>query len=203
MSIHPSTQERPRLDGLLYPDSGLLDIFVGLGILFAGLFLAAQMPWLVAILPTSLGPAWYAARRALIAPRITVSQGETVSPSRVNWLLALLVALGVLSLLLAIAATLAWDRDALPGWLYARPVLLPTVGFGLPIVLALALASLVLRIARYRAYAVLAVVVFVGGYLIGWAGWQSVAVTGTVVTAGGLVSLKFFLDAHPRASPRR
>jgi len=203
MSAHSNAQERQHVHSPLYHDDGLLDIFAGLGIVLAGLFLAADMPWLVAILPTSLGPAWYAAQKALVASRVPSPRAEAVPHKRVTWLLLLLAILGVLALLLGIGAALGWELGTLPAWLRARPAALPAIGLGLPRTLALALAGAALRCARYYAYAVLAAAAFAGGYLAGWAVWWSVAVAGTVIAAGGLVSLKLFLQAHPGTGPQR
>jgi hypothetical protein len=203
MSTQSNTQERLYLDDPLYRDLGLLDIFVGLGVLFASLFLAAQMPWLVAVLPISLGPAFYGAQRTLVANRIREPRPRAVDRDRTGRLLVLLTVLGLLSLLLGVVTALGWSAGTLPGWLEAHRAALPAIGFGLPVTLALALTGAVLRIARCYAYALVSALLFVCGYLIGWAVWWSLAGVGAAIAIGGVVALARTFDQHPRASPRR
>jgi hypothetical protein len=191
------------MQDLRYQHQGLLDIFVGLGVLFAGLFLAAELPWLVAVLPTSLGPAFYGAQRMLVANRVHEPRPPALARKRRGRLLVLLTVLGLLSLLLAAVALWGWSAGTLPGWLETHRAALPAVGLGLPVALALALTGAVLRIARCYAYALVAAVLFACGYLIGWAVWWSLIGVGAAIAIGGVVSLARFLDQHPRASLRR
>jgi hypothetical protein len=201
VSAHSNAQDRQRAAYPLYHDDGLLDVFAGLGIVFAGLFFAAGMPWLVAVLPTSLGPAWYAAQKALVASRIPSPRAEAVSPKRVGRLLVLLAILGILSLLLGLGAVLGWKLGALPAWLRGRPAALPAIGLGLPTALALALSGALLRIARYYTYAALAAAAFAGSYVADWAAWWPVVIVGGLLAAGGVVSLISFVCQHPTTGP--
>ena len=196
MSTHPYTQEHTRPSQLPDHGNGLLDIFVGLGVLFAGLSLAVQMPWLTAILPLWLAPACFGARRRLIATRTTELRSSAASQDRTNRLLILLAAVG--PLLLAIVAAWGWTLDTLPGWLEAHRAALPAIGLGLPVVLALALTAAVKGIARYYAYAMVAAVLFAAGYLIDWAVWWSVIGVGATVALGGTASLALFFNRQPR-----
>ncbi len=54
----------------LYHKDGLLEIFIGLGVMFAGLFMLAEMVWLVAIFIPIFLPSFQAARKRFLQPGI-------------------------------------------------------------------------------------------------------------------------------------
>jgi hypothetical protein len=198
VSIYSNAQESERQAYLFYNGDGLLDIFAGLGILFAGLFLMAGLPWLVAIFPTSLGPAWYGAKKAITAPRVAGVSLPAGAQRQVTRALAALALVGVLALLLGIAAAVGVSRDALPPWLLARPALVPAMGFGLPLILGLLAAAAVLGTARYSLYALVTALIFGAGYLLAWEVWWSLVAAGAAIALGGVTRLFLFLYEHPR-----
>ena len=98
---------------------------VGLGILSVGLCLVARLPWLVAVLPTTLVPASRSAKRSITAPRATQVNVPMAAQGCATRSLVMLVVLGMLCLGLAALVALGVSRDAGPSRLLGHVATLP------------------------------------------------------------------------------
>jgi hypothetical protein len=192
-----STREREHRAYLFYHGDGILDIMVGVGILFAGLCLVAGLPWLVAVLPTTLVPVWRSAKRSITAPRATPVDVPVASQGCATRSLVILAILGMLCLGLGALVALGVSRDAMPSRLLAQIATLPDAAFGLPMIVGLAGVAVAMRIPRYFLYAALTAGAFAVGYLLSWVLWWSLVMAGAAVTLGGAVTLILFLRTHP------
>jgi hypothetical protein len=184
-----------------YHQDGLLDILAGLTVLLLGLSLFAGMPWLVAILPTTVFPIWGTTKRSLMAPRL----GETVFASAqraaaksIKGILTGMTALGVVALLAGIIVFLGVESGQMPAWLREHFEL----GLGLFGAALLSATGLMIRLTRFQIYAVLTAAIFAAGNLSAgsWLDLQFpllVALVGVMISVSGVGLLIRFALQHP------
>ena len=136
----------------LYHNDGLLDIFVSLGILFAGLFLLTEMVWMAAIFIPVFFPSFQAARKRFLEPRIgglVRNSQEQAQNQKIFLYVALLM--GVLFLA---GIGMFWSFDLISGSVYVwlRNYFLLVIGLIFASVWVF--AGAMLRIHRFYLYAV-------------------------------------------------
>ncbi len=193
-----------RLEASLYRSfwqDGLLDVFIGTGVLLIGFaWLAALVP-LGAVVPAVLMPFWPIARKRLITPRAGYVRFSDARTRHERKQLRMLVGIGtgvfVLSLLGGIYAYFRVAASASDAFLAMLVPALPNV----LLALLLALGSLLFAIWRYLLYAILFVLVGVVGLMMGMhPGWQLVG-AGALTLLAGLALLTHFLLHHPLPEP--
>lgn len=180
-----------------YHQDGLLDIFLALGMLFSVVALSFGTWWLATILPALFWPLWISAKEIITAPRLAglrvsreqVSQGRTA-------ILGLTI-VGVVAFLLGIVMFMLFSFDRAPmgltNWL--RENFLSVMGVISGFILAL--TALLGRIPRYYTYALLAVLVGVGGPLLNIKPSLYTATFSLIMLLSGIVVLLRFTRTHP------
>jgi hypothetical protein len=180
----------------LFHKDGLLDIFIGLGVLLTGAALWAEMVWMAGVWVAIFVPLWISARKS-----ITYRRGTDVQPSgqgNFRFALVMSAALGVLLLGVMVALTFFAGFERLPAFRsFLDAYIHLLVGLGLAGFLAVTAA--IMHLPRFYAYAALALAVFSIGHLAGWLFWMSLTLAGGLICLGGIVILGRFLQAHPVA----
>jgi hypothetical protein len=184
-----------------YHQDGLLDILAGLTVLLLGLSLFAGMPWLVAILPTTVFPTWGATKRSLMAPRLGVTafaSAQRAAAKSIKGILTGMTALGVVALLAGVIVFLGVESGQMSAWLHEH------IEFGLGLLGAALLSAtgLMIRLTRFQIYAVLTTAIFAAGNLAAgsWLDLQFsllVALVGVMMSVSGVGLLIRFVLQHP------
>ena len=180
-----------------YHQDGLLDIFIGLGILMAGLSLWADMFWMTGAWVAIFLPMWIAARRSITYRRAVDEQPLHAQHTRYPVVIAVLVGLVLMGVLVwAVFSLGSENMPALRTWLstYIHLVI------GLGIALFLIITAAVMRIPRFTIYAGLVGVVFAAGQGLGWVFWVSMSASGGLMALLGAAVLSRFVSRHPLRS---
>jgi len=197
MIAFDDTREMARRASMYYGD-GLLDIGIGVGLLFIGFAMIFGFGALAGIYPALIFPVAKSAKRIITAPRMHhldfMPEPDAESRMRrsrgvVAATLAVLLAIGVLALLMSrmIPARIA-------GGLRANAL----------VIIGLMLAALFIAIAwgsstkRPRGYAGIATLVLVCGYWFDLSVAWYLTIIGTVVGTHGTVVLARFVRDYPR-----
>jgi hypothetical protein len=103
---------------------GLVDIYIGLLILFISLLIRADIIWMAAILPSILTPAFRTSRDRLLSPALKedelkshIEASETIQKTRFTRLFLGLLLTGVLTFLIFVvfsSSDTAWFHDIFP-----------------------------------------------------------------------------------------
>ncbi|MEA3337202.1 MAG: hypothetical protein U9R25_14950 [Chloroflexota bacterium] len=176
---------------------GLLDSYLGLMLLAAGLLMQANLIFLVGIVPASMLPAYQSAKRSVTAPRQEQLNTGPDRSRRSRNLMLIVLAVGFTALGLAILITGGVGAGEIPAWL--------TTGLRTYGMLAAALAfatgfSLVAHfgsLPRYVSFAVLALAIFGLGQGIGFGFPTGLMILGGVMVLGGLLTLVRFVRTYP------
>jgi hypothetical protein len=180
---------------ILYHEDGLLDIFIGLGIFFAGLFLWGEMVWMVAIFIPIFMPTFQSARKRFLQPRVgKLDHDPKLQAQSQKILLYSTLLLGVLAL-------------AGVGMFFAFGILSGKVndlirGYILIILGALfasvwVFAAVMLKLPRFYLYALLTFVPLAAAQYTSLPFWAALSLTGGLVTLIGFVVFIRFLQEHP------
>jgi len=179
-----------------YHKDGLLDIFIGLGILMAGATLWAGMPWMAGAWLAIFVPLWISIRKSVTYPRVAEDEVQTGSKPQIVFVLSVLAGLLVLGVFTGIAFLLGFERfSAFRAFLDTYIHLL--MGLGLAVFLTGTAA--IMRVPRFFVYALLTLMVFGIGQVTGWLFWMSMSLVGGLISLAGLAVLGRFLRAHPVA----
>ena len=180
----------------LYHRDGLLDIFMGLGVLLAGAALWADMAWMAGVWVAIFVPLWISARKTITYQRVPEADLSPDDNRRYQLVLSVAVGLLVLGVLTGLFFALGFAQpSALRSFLDRYIHLL--MGAGLAGFLMLVAA--VLHLPRYYAYAALTALIYIIGHFTGWQFWISMSLAGGLVSLSGFVVLGRFLWAHPVA----
>lgn len=175
----------------LYHNDGLLEIFAGLLFLMFGVSILAGMPWLAAIFPPTLWPVWQSARKRITLPRI--QESELISESQIKRQLAMMVILFTITAGLGFVVMLSFVGSAYFGlfqWL--KEYYLIVLGF--LISGGISATGLILGVQRFQLYALLSILVFLIGYLVGLGLPVSMIILAGVMFLGGLVVFVRFMS---------
>jgi hypothetical protein len=179
---------------LFYHKDGLLDIFAGCLLLFFAISILTGLFFMAGIWAAILAPLWVTARKTITWRRIPPE--DIASQSRTPTFLAL-AGLAGLALLGVISGILIFlSRESLPAlrvWLGAYFEL----AFGVCVALVFTGAAFLLRLGRFAAYALLAVIVFGIAYLQHISFWVPLALLGGLVILAGSLTLARFLARYP------
>ena len=176
-----------------YHKDGLLDIFIGLGILMAGASLWVGMFWLAGSWVAIFLPLWIAARKSITFRY--GDAGEIVSGRNVKLGLSMATLCGVLLLCAMVGLMSSWGFEKLePFRSFVDAYIDQMIGFGLALLLVV--TAVFMHIPRYWLHAVLTVAVFFTGQAFGWAFWISMTLTGGLIGLVGLIVLGYYLREH-------
>lgn len=176
-------------------EDGLLDLFVGAGILAIGLSWISRFPVLGAVLPALLVPAWQVAHKQIAEPRTGYVKLSRARQARQKRSLQALALLGVATMMLGVAAFFFTQArsPAVDELLRTAIPALPAVLLGI----GSALAGMLFEIRRLLAYAGL---LFAGGAAGAWLhagpGWHFLF-PGIVIVIVGVTMLVSFLRKYP------
>jgi len=184
---------------LYYHQDGLVDIFIGLGILFLGLSMFAEAAWMVAIYPILLLPAWQSVKKSITAPRMGWAELALVQRVRKRLDRTLVVSEVTIMLLLLLGLFMFWvqERDNTPPALQRWFKEYFGLALGLSGALFASLTAFLSGIKRFHLYAISGVVVFVAGYLLDMSLSLSVSLMGGLTLLIGSAALVRFLCRHP------
>jgi hypothetical protein len=174
---------------------GLVDIFIGLGIFFAGLFFWTEMVWMIAIFIPSFLPLLQSIRKRVLEPRIgefAPNSNHDVRNQRMTLYVLLMIGILVLA---SFFVFFVFEFRTLPGIAVLRQFILLLLG----IVFASLwiFAGVMLRIRRYFFYAALALVVLSAGQFANIPFWITCVILGGIIIFSGLLVLLRFLKQHP------
>jgi len=197
-SVQPNLQE----DYLHYHNDGLLDIFIGLGILVVALGMLTDIYYVfIAILPAIMIPVWRDAKKRYTAPRMKTIHFPEVDriARRTMALLTGLLMAGMLVFLVVAMVVLfeSQSNGLLPIWLQTFIkeyfwLLLGAFGAGV-----LSLIAWLYRLNRYFIYAALTLAICAIATLLSAPFWLTVVLTGATITFFGLAVLLRFMQDYP------
>lgn len=202
MYRNDSLQTNPQEDYLHYHNDGLLDIFIGVGILVVGLGMLTDIYYVfIAILPAIMIPVWRDAKKKYTAPRMktirfTEAQRTAV---RTKALLAGLLLAGMLVFLAGALTAVFWSQSTgmLPLWLqiFIKEYFWLILGvFGAGV---LSLIAWLYRLNRYIVYAALTLAIYASAHALSAPFWLTIVLTGATITIFGLGVLLRFMQDYP------
>jgi hypothetical protein len=183
-----------------YHRDGLLDIFIGLAILFSSQLIRTDLVWMIGVYFPIFLPSWNSARKRLLYGRVGALDFDPLLHSKrdkgkkqINFLLGglLLAGLGLfIALTLLSGLTNEWLRSTIPlilGGVFACIWIF---------------VSRVLRLPRFYLYAFFTFASFAACQAGIVPFWGALAIIGGSVTIGGLILLSRFLQIHPNKKGR-
>jgi len=175
-------------------DDGLLDLFIGLGLVGVGVTWMTNSPALSALVPAVLIPLWIALRRQVTEPRLGRVSFSADRRATERSRAARAVSLGTGVLALVVLAQLGLRRGAVapPSWTSLAPLIPAAL-----LVVGLVLVSLMVGARRFLIYAAALLVVAFLATRFGAEPGTYLTLAGALLSvwAGGLVAR--FLAAHP------
>ena len=183
---------------LSYHEDGVLDIFIGLGALFFGLFMLTDMFWMAGVFPAIFTPVYVSAKRSITIPRIGYVK---FGPQRARTPMLAILGIGIALFLCFLVGLVGFaGYDIIPpaffAWLRAYHMLV----LGAIVAVALGGTALITGLRRLYAYAALTVLLFAGGYLLGAPAWLQVLALGGLILCSGVALLIRFLRRYPIAA---
>ena len=182
-------------DFTFYQNDGLVDIYIGLGILFAGIFLWAEKFWMAGIFIPVLLPSFQVIRKQVLEPRIGFSfptSTQQANNHKVNQhlklLLGILVVFGISILFVFIFLSLS-EID----WFRRNYLLVIGMIFSSTWIIA----GVMLNIWRYYLYGVLSFVAMVAAQFANLPFWIALAILGGMIAFIGVLILIRFLQQNP------
>jgi hypothetical protein len=195
-----STITSNKIDNQLvsYYEDGLMDLFIGFAIFFAGLFLWVEMVWMAGIFIPVLLPSFQAARKRFLEPRIGElphNSQQQVQAQRILLMTTLL--LGVF-LLAGIGMFYAYGELSGPLNDWLRPNFLLVLGIIFACVWLLAAAML--KINRFYVYAVFTFAALALSQYTAFPFWTALVILGGVIILSGVILLIRFIQQHPASA---
>lgn len=189
------TSNRAGIPLASYHKDGLMDIFIGLGILFAGLFLWTGMVWMAAIFVPIFLPSFQAARKRFVERRIgdlgVDSQQQAQSQ---KMMFSIILLLGVLMLAgVGMFFTFGLLSGPVSEWLRQYFLL----AIGLIFAGVWIFAGAMLKINRFYLYAFLTFAALAIAQFTALPFWLGLIILGGAVALVGLLVLIRFLQQHP------
>lgn len=178
-----------------YHQDGLLDIFIGLAILFSSQLIRTDLVWMIGVYFPIFLPSWNSARRRLLQYRIgdlkidsRLHSGRDKAKKQITRLLGGLILAGV-GLFIAIALLSGLTNE----WLRST----------IPLILGIVFATIWIFVSRFLStprfylYAFLTFASFAASQFSIIPFWVALAIIGGSVTIGGLILLSHFIQIHP------
>lgn len=178
----------------VYHRDGLLDIFFGLFLLFAGAAFWTGLTFMAGISAAILVPLWISSRSAITRRRVPQPPSPKGSSVMFKITMMGLFALGILAILLMTVGI-----DSLPETraFIARYI---DLAIGGTIAVLLLILAAGLSTPRLVWYALACAVVFLIGDTLAWPFFISITVFGAVSLIGGFLTFARFLREHPEQS---
>jgi hypothetical protein len=156
----------------------------------------------VALMPIFFLPAWRSVKKSITAPRMYHIDFTPAPNARRNLMGIILVIVLSLALLMVLGLVVFWGQSTgnIPPWLLATLTWLrehATLAFGLFGAFLLGVSAAMSRLKRLYAYALLMVIIFAGGYLLGAPLWLAVVLVGAMMLLCGTILLLRFLQRYP------
>jgi len=202
MSQNISLREIKPSAYLSYRQDGLVDIFIGLGILVFGIGMLTDQLYIVGIFPALLVPLWTSAKRSITAPRMGNVGFSPAQWAKGSMTVGILLGIGMLALTRVVGIVVFRSRSTAnisPGllawvtWLKEYHML----AFGLLGAFVMSVGASLSGFSRLYAYAALTVVVFACGYMLNASLPLSVVLVGIVMLLSGVGVLIQFLQQYP------
>ena len=180
---------------IAYQEDGLVDIFIGLGIFCAGLFIRTELAWMVAIFVPTFLPAFQAARKRYLKPRMNESDHGT--QQQVQSQKNVLFITFMLGLLLFAGLAMFYGFGMLTGpvndWI--RHYFLLILGGVFASVWGL--AAIIMKQRRYFLHALATLVPMVVAHYTNLPFWMALSLIGGLILLVGLGVFIHFLQTNP------
>lgn len=159
MSRNRDTQASIISNDALNHQDGLLDIFLGLGLLLAGLGFLSGLYWMAGVYPAMMVPLWQSARKANLK-RMGIAHYGISGQNRMRYVMIIALFVGSLFLFLLLGAYTFFEYDQIPTYIFEMlreyfPLLIAIVGAVL-----FGISGIILKTMRLLSYA--AITLFVG-----------------------------------------
>lgn len=181
-------------------DDGLLDLFVGISLLFLGLMWLTENAALGGLMPALLIPIWPIARKRFVEPRSGYVRLAEPRRKKIRRGIAGSIALGLLALLLGVAAYIGLTSDSSPA-----EAILDSLGSGIPALLLALMAIAAARmfdLPRFFVYAAGLLTLGLLGVLFDLEPAWSILGSAILVTATAVVLMaRFARNSHLIADP--
>jgi uncharacterized membrane protein len=179
----------------LFHKDGLLDVFIGFGIFFAGLFLWTEMVWMAAIFVPIFLPAFQAARNRFLHPRLgNLDHDPRFQAQAQKILFSVTLLLGIL-LLAGVGMFFAFGEMSGPVNDWLRQYFLLVIGFIFAGVWVFAAA--LLKIVRFYLYAVFTLVSLGAAQITTLPFWLALSILGGLIALVGSLFLIRFVQQYP------
>jgi MFS family permease len=194
-SIHDH-HEKERM-ALSYANDGLADFYTGLIIFGFGLFIFAEMAWMVGVFAAVFIPVLLSIKKTVVATRLSDAELAPLDHQGVVTANVRLFILGLVALLVGLLAFLLLTSGNFPEqvhtWLNENFGIMAGIFAGI----VLAVIGVSIKCSRFYGYALLAFCVLGIGALLGIEFPLTVIALGAVISGVGLVYLIHFLRTHP------
>ena len=178
-----------------YHKDGLMDIFIGCAIFFAGLFLWTEMIWMAGIFIPVLLPSFQAARKRFLEPRIGKLPQNTKQQTQTQKVLLMTTLLLGLLFLAGIGMFYAYGELSGPLNDWLRPNFLLVLGIIFSSVWLFAAAML--KINRFYLYAAFTFVALALAQYTPLPFWIALTILGGLLILSGIIILILFIQQHP------
>ena len=179
-----------------YHHDGLLDLFIGLGAFFSGIWMYTDLIFMIGVIPASLLPVWMAARKSALR-RLGVDEIPPAHQNRSRLTLYLGLIFGVLAFLAALGAYVVFSIETLPfevtEWIGDNFIIL----LGVLIASMLVIGGLLTGIRRLIGYAGLLSLFLIGGEVLDFGLPTILTALGLVITTIGFWIFVRFSRRYP------
>jgi hypothetical protein len=174
---------------------GLMDIFIGFAIFFAGLFLWADMVWMAGIFAPIFLPSFQAARKRFLERRIGELPHDSHRQAQAQKVLfTITLLLGVLFLAgVGMFYAYDWISGPVNDWLRHNFLLVLGLVFGGVWIFA----ALMLKTPRFHLYSAFTIAALTAAQFTMLALWLSIVILGGSIILGGTILLIRFVQQHP------
>jgi hypothetical protein len=187
-------KELERKAYLSYHKDGLLDLFIGFGILLFGLWMLADMFYLAGASVAIFMPLYMQSKKQITIPRMGYVK---FGPSRIARSKKTMLALVLIGVIAFIPGLLLAMQSTIPSWL---PVLIEEYGMivvGVIGMMIIGIVAYISEISRFYAYATLFLATFIVSYSLSIPVFYTIIALGTVITLSGVYMLTKFLRENP------
>ena len=179
-----------------YHEDGIIDIFIGFGLISMSFYVYAEMAWLMGSFVAIFVPVYMNMKKKVTFPRLGQATFSKRRAGRTRSSFIFLFAMNVVALLLAVSLWRSFSGGSPPSWFgllreyYA--IVAGAVGAGVFAVLAY-----LTDLARFYRYAAATLVVLGSAYFIPIPFIAHVAVLGAIIGAAGYLQLEGFKRRYP------
>ena len=178
-----------------YQEDGIIDIFIGLGLISMSFYVYAEMAWLMGSFVAIFVPVYMNMKKKVTFPRLGQATFSKRRAGRTRSSYIFLFAMNVAALLLAVSLWRSFSGGSPPSWLGLREyytIVAGAVGAGIFAVLAY-----LTDLTRFYRYAAATLVVLGSAYFIPIPFIAHVAVLGAIIGTAGYLQLEGFKRRYP------